>query len=244
MPDLNMDRLQIDFPAKKHLNVAIYSVGFSSVAKLSKGSISTFILHLHPRLVPESAARVRFTFCLGGLAAWMFVLEVITGILLLLHYVPSHTGAYGSVQDISYAIPYGFFVRNLHYWCGQAMVILVLLHMIRVFVTGSYRPPRHFNWIIGMSLLVLTFLVDFTGYLLVWDDRGLWAWTIARNLGETVPVIGKALSGLLFGPAEVSDLTLVRLYVWHVVLLPLIMGILAAWHFWRIRKDGGISVPL
>jgi quinol-cytochrome oxidoreductase complex cytochrome b subunit len=180
---------------------------------------------------------------MGGLAAWMFVLETITGVLLMLHYVPSAAGAYPSVQTITHAAPYGFFIRNLHYWCGQIMVGMVVLHMVRVFVTGSYAPPRNMNWLIGLGLLVGTFIVDFTGYLLVWDDRGLWAWTIARNLAETVPLIGPLVASLLFGPPEIGDLALVRVYAWHVIILPGLLVSLMAWHFWRIRKDG-ISSPL
>ncbi len=123
------------------------------------------------------------------------------------------------------------------------MVGLVVLHMIRVFWTGSFAPPRDFNWIIGILLLIGTFLVDFTGYVLVWDDRSLWAWTIARNLSETIPGLGSPLAALLFGPSDIGDFALVRVYVWHVILLPGILIGLLAWHFWKIRKDG-ISMPL
>jgi quinol-cytochrome oxidoreductase complex cytochrome b subunit len=210
---------------------------------MSKGSFSELLLHLHPRFIPESASRTRFTWCMGGLAAWMFALEVITGVLLMLHYVPTASGAYPSVQTITHVALYGFFIRNMHYWCGQIMVGMVVLHMVRVFVTGSYAPPRHLNWLIGLGLLVATFIVDFTGYLLVWDDRGLWAWTIARNLAETVPLIGPFTANLLFGPSEVGDLALVRVYSWHVIILPGLLVGLMAWHFWRTRKDG-ISRPL
>jgi quinol-cytochrome oxidoreductase complex cytochrome b subunit len=123
------------------------------------------------------------------------------------------------------------------------MVGLVVLHMIRVFWTGSFAPPRSFNWIIGLLLLVGTLLVDFTGYILVWDDRSLWALTIARNLVETIPLIGLSFASLLFGPSDIGDFGLVRVYVWHVVLFPGIITGLLAWHFWKIRKDG-ISKPL
>jgi len=174
----------------------------------------------------------------------MFLLEVVTGALLMLHYVPTVDGAYLSVQDVSHLIPYGFFIRNLHYWCGQAMVVLVVLHMSRVFITNSFARPRRFNWVIGIMLLVGTLLVDFSGYLLVWDDRALWAWTIARNLAATIPVIGSGVSSLFFGPDQVSDGAIVRLYVWHVFLLPVLMVGLMGWHFWKIRRDGGISVHL
>lgn len=162
----------------------------------------------------------------------------------MLHYVPTVSGAYLSIQDITHLIPYGFLLRNLHYWCGQAMVVLVVLHMVRVFITGSFVAPRRFNWIIGLTLLIGTVLVDFTGYLLVWDERALWARTIARNLAQTVPVLGSGLASMLFGSPEISDTAIIRLYVWHIVLIPGIMAGLMGWHLWKVRRDGGISVPL
>lgn len=174
----------------------------------------------------------------------MFFMEAVTGALLMLRYVPSLSGAYLSIQEITHLARYGFFIRNLHYWCGQAMVVLVALHMVRVFVTGSFAPPRRMNWVIGSVLLVTTLLVDFTGYLLVWDDRALWALTIARNLTASVPWLGSSLASVFFGPGEVGDMSLVRLYAWHVFLLPATMVLFMGWHFWKIRKDGGISVPL
>lgn len=211
---------------------------------MSSASFSDFLLHLHPRTIPAPSATVRFTWCLGGLTFWMFVIEIVTGGLLMLQYVPTPAGAYHSVQRITHVAPYGFFVRNLHYWCGQIMVVLAVLHMVRVFVTGSYAAPRRLNWVIGAALLVATFILDFTGYLLIWDDRSLWAWTIARNLAANVPVVGAQVASLLFGPEQVGDEVLVRLYAWHVIVLPAALTILTAWHFWRIRKNGGISIPL
>jgi len=174
----------------------------------------------------------------------MFILEGLTGALLILHYVPTSGGAYASVQSVAHVVPYGFLVRNLHYWCGQIMVVLVALHMVRVFLTGSYAAPRRMNWTIGILLLVSTLMVDFTGYLLVWDSRSFWAWTVARNLMETVPAVGDATASLLFGPGEAVDSVIVRIYVWHIFLIPSLMILLMIWHFWRIRRDGGISEPL
>lgn len=209
-----------------------------------KGSTSSLFLHIHPRLVPENSLRLSFTFCFGGLAVFLFFLEVITGALLMLHYQPSSTNAYGSVQRITHIIPYGWVLRNMHYWAGQGMVVAVFLHMIRVFWTRSYDAPRRLNWVVGIVLLILTALVDFTGYLMVWDDRALWAWTIARNLVDLIPIIGPGSAAILFGPASDLNTALVRLYSWHVVIFPAGLLFLMALHFWKIRKDGGISVPL
>ncbi|MDQ7781332.1 MAG: cytochrome b N-terminal domain-containing protein [Desulfomonilaceae bacterium] len=210
----------------------------------TKGSFSRLLLHLHPRTIPEASARVRFTWCFGGLAVWMFLIESITGVVLMLRYVPTLSDAYPSIQDITHIAPYGFFVRNLHYWCGQGMVVLVVLHMVRVFVTGSFAAPRRMNWLIGLMLLIGTLLVDFTGYLLIWDDRALWAWTIARNLTQGLPILGPFSAAIIFGPPELGDMSLIRLYAWHVVVLPAALVLLMGWHFWRVRKDGGISKPL
>lgn len=124
------------------------------------------------------------------------------------------------------------------------MVILVVLHMVRVFWTRSYLPPRRFNWLIGVILLALVFLVDFTGYLLVWDERALWAWTIARNLTEKVPLLGDKFALVFFGPSDIDDLCLIRLYAWHIFMLPAFLVGLMSLHYWKIRKDGGISTPL
>ncbi|MGC8658258.1 MAG: cytochrome b N-terminal domain-containing protein [Desulfomonilaceae bacterium] len=211
---------------------------------MKRDSLASFFEHLHPRYVPETSARISFTFCLGGLATAMFCVEILTGVLLMLYYYPSISGAYPAVQRVMYFAPYGFIFRNIHYWAGQSLVILLLLHMLRVFITGSYLAPRQLNWVVGVILLVLVFLEDFTGYLLVWDERALWAWTIARNLTDRIPFFGKEFSLVLFGPPEVSDLGLVRLYAWHVLLLPAIMGFLMSLHYWKVRRDGGISVPL
>lgn len=209
-----------------------------------RGSFTAFLEHIHPRLVPEISTRISFTFCLGGLATLMFLVEIFTGALLLLYYYPSLSNAYPSIQRVTYYAPFGFFFRNLHYWGGQFMVILVVLHMVRVFWTRSYLPPRRFNWLVGSILLVLVFLVDFTGYLLVWDERALWAWTIARNLTEKIPLLGNKFALVIFGPSDMDDLCLIRLYAWHIFMLPAFLVGLMSLHYWKIRKDGGIFTPL
>lgn len=211
---------------------------------MAKGSITSLLLHLHPRLVPEKSAEFSFTFCFGGIAVFLFFVELVSGLLLMLHYQPSVQGAYPTVQKITHIVPYGWVMRNIHYWAGQAMVVVVLFHMIRVFWTKSYLHPRQFNWVVGFACLILTVFIDFTGYLLVWDDRALWAWTIARNVVEIVPLVGFATASVIFGPASELNSVIVRLYSWHVVIFPATLLFLMALHFWKIRKDGGISIPL
>ncbi|MCL5124421.1 MAG: cytochrome b N-terminal domain-containing protein [Deltaproteobacteria bacterium] len=211
---------------------------------MKRDSLVSLFEHIHPGYVPETSARISFTFCLGGLATTMFLAEILTGALLMLYYYPSISSAYPSVQRIMYFAPYGFVFRNIHYWAGQLLVILVLLHMVRVFLTGSYLPPRQLNWVIGAILLLFVFVEDFTGYLLIWDERALWAWTIARNLTDRIPFFGKEFALVLFGPPDVSDLSLVRLYAWHVLILPAIMFFMMSLHYWKIRREGGISIPL
>jgi quinol-cytochrome oxidoreductase complex cytochrome b subunit len=124
------------------------------------------------------------------------------------------------------------------------MVIAVFLHMCRVFYTGSYKPPREFNWVVGVLLLVVTFLLSFTGYLLPWDQLALWAITVGTEIGGSAPFVGSQVNMLLRGDYEIGQNALVRFYTLHVIFLPLAAAFLMAVHFWRIRKDGGISGPL
>jgi len=135
-------------------------------------------------------------------------------------------------------------IRNLHRWMAHAMVITVLLHMMRVFYTGAYKPPREFNWVVGVILLVLTLLLSFTGYLLPWDQLSLWAITVGTNIGGAAPILGPKVNFMLVGDYQIGQATLIRFYTLHVIFLPLAAAFLMAVHFWRIRKDGGISGPL
>lgn len=220
--------------------------------------ISNVFLHLHPTKIPKHALKVRFTYCLGGITFLLFVAETITGVLLMFYYRPVVASAYQDMKSLMYDVPFGMFLRNIHRWAAHIMVFTVILHMLRVFLTGSYKPPREFNWVVGVSLLFLTLMLSFTGYLLPWDQLSFWAITVATNMAGAAPVLGhqgpfKELLGiteandikvLLMGDSIVGEAALLRFYVLHVVALPLIAGILIAVHFWRVRKDGGISRPL
>lgn len=205
---------------------------------------SNVFLHIHPVKIKRYATKVTYTFCLGGLSFFMFLVLVMTGVLLMFYYIPSTTQAYQSMKDINASVTFGSLMRNMHRWAAQGMVISVFLHMGRVFYTGSYKPPREFNWVIGVLLLVTTFLLSFSGYLLPWDQLSLWAVTVGTNIAAATPFLGDKVSMLLVGDKQIGQSTLIRFYTLHVLFLPLVAAFLMAVHFWRIRKDGGISGPL
>ncbi|MDO8690664.1 MAG: cytochrome b N-terminal domain-containing protein, partial [Dehalococcoidia bacterium] len=201
-------------------------------------------LHLHPVKVRRHGVKITYTYCMGGISFLLFLILVVTGVLLMFYYHPSVDVAYGDMKDLETGVNLGMLMRNLHRWAGHGMVITVFLHMIRVFATGSYRPPREFNWVVGVVLLFLTFLLSFTGYLLPWDQLSFWAITVGTNMAGYAPVIGADMRFLLLGAFDVGANALIRFYTLHVILIPLVAGVLMAVHFWRIRKDGGISGPL
>jgi quinol-cytochrome oxidoreductase complex cytochrome b subunit len=159
-------------------------------------------------------------------------------------YVPSATQAYSDILRIQAEVPFGLLTRNIHRWAAHLMVFFVFLHMMRVFYHGAYKPPREFNWVVGVVLLLLTVFLSFTGYLLPWDQIAFWAITIGSNMANFAPLFNKPSQLLLLGGIEVGQNTLLRFYVLHVILMPLVAAIFLAVHFWRIRKDGGISGPL
>jgi quinol-cytochrome oxidoreductase complex cytochrome b subunit len=203
--------------------------------------MNSVALHLHPTKVSRQAVRVNYTWGLGGLSLWVFFLLTFTGVFLMFYYVPSVNQAYQSMLKLQTDITLGAFMRNLHRWAAHAMVILVTLHMTRVFLTGSYKPPREFNWMVGIVLWVLTLLLSFTGYLLPWDQLALWAITVGTNIGGYTPFIGKQVNYLLLGGYQIDQHTLIRWYTLHVFFLPIAIIALMGVHFWRIRKDGNLS---
>ncbi|NQU08267.1 MAG: cytochrome b N-terminal domain-containing protein [Candidatus Abyssubacteria bacterium] len=220
--------------------------------------VSNFFLHLHPAKVHKRGLKFTHTFCLGGLTFYMFIVETVTGVLLMFYYRPTAEYAYLDMRLLEHTVKFGVVMRNLHRWAAHAMVILVMMHMLRVFLTGSYKPPREFNWMIGVGLLVLTLLLSFTGYLLPWDQLAFWAITVGTEMGAATPFLGSEgpfhtlleirpdndIRYLLLGDTVVGENALLRFYVLHCVFLPLAAVVLMLVHFWRIRKDGGISHPL
>ncbi len=203
----------------------------------------SIVLLIHPEKVRASSIVFRRTFGLGGMALLLFVTQVITGILLRFVYEPTPQGAYDSILFIKEEVIFGNLVRNIHHWSGMLIVVLVFLHLLRVFYTQAYYPPRRFNWVTGLILLMLVILLNFTGYLLPWDQLSYWAVTVSTNMLEYVPVIGGWLQQAIRGGEEVSGPTLLIFYNLHTGVLPLIMIILLVFHFWKVRMAGGVIVP-
>jgi quinol-cytochrome oxidoreductase complex cytochrome b subunit len=201
---------------------------------------SNFFLHIHPIKVNVRAMVFTRTFYLGGLAAAAYFILVVTGVFLMFYYHPSVPRAYEDMKDLQFVVYMGPFLRNLHRWAAHAMVALVLLHMIRVFFAGAYRPPREFNWVIGVMLLLVTVLLSYTGYLLPWDQLAFWGVTVGTNMADAMPVVGDDIKFLLLGGTAVNENALLRFYVLHCVVLPLVLVVLVSVHIWRVRKDGGI----
>src|SRR6266446_7593978 len=158
-------------------------------------------------------------------------------------YVPDTNQAYVNVQQLNTLVSFGYLTRNMHRWAAHLMVVSVTLHMIRVFYHGAYKPPREFNWVIGVLLFIITLFLSFTGYLLPWDQIAIWAITVGTNLAPYTPILGNPVYQVLVAGASVAQPTLIRFYVAHVILLPLALALLMAVHFWRIRKDGGAAGP-
>lgn len=200
-----------------------------------------FFLHLHPSKIPKREGSFFYTFGLGGISVFLFLILIVTGMLEVFYYIPSEADANRSLQVITYLIPYGNLIRGLHYWAGQMLVGTVILHMLRVVLTGSYKPPRRFNWLLGIVLLMLVLFFNFTGYGLRWDEDISWALLVGTNLIKTIPWVGEALYQMAVGGSSIGKQTIVRIYGWHIYGLSIVTVVFLFWHFFRIRRDGGIS---
>ncbi len=192
--------------------------------------------HLGSEPVPGHLKR--WWWGLGGTAAVLFALQVVTGILLSFYYVPNPDAAYESVQHITQDVPFGWYLRSLHRWSSHGMIVAVILHVIRVYFTGAYRAPRELNWVVGAIILVVTLVFGFTGYSLVYEQLSYWGATVAGNLTEAAPLVGPALARFIRGGEEISANTLTRFHVLHIGVLPTIMFVLLAVHFTLIRVHG------
>ncbi len=201
-------------------------------------------LHIHPAKVKRENLRFKYSFYLGFITFFLFLILLTTGIALMCYYRPYPPAAYQDMKDLQFAVFMGSFLRNMHRWAAHAMVVCVFLHMCRVFYTGSYKKPRQFNWVVGVMLLLLTLGLSFTGYLLPWDQLAYWAITVGTNIGSYAPLVGGKLRELLLGGHTVGEAALLRFYVLHVAVLPSLVILFTIVHFWRVRKDGGLSRPI
>jgi len=199
---------------------------------------SNFFLHVYPIKVPARVLRLRYSFRLGFIATVLFGLLTLTGVYLMFFYTPSVGSAYGDMQVIRTGVGFGQLVRNVHRWSAHLMVLVLFLHLIRVFYAGAYKKPREFNWVIGVVLLLLTLGLSFTGYLLPWDQLSYWAVTVGTNLVHYVPFVGNTLQDLLIGGPQIGQPTLLRFYALHVAVLPISVVVALSIHIWRVRKDG------
>jgi len=215
----------------------------SSDLERASTSFTNFFLHIHPVKVHKNTLRPIYTLGLGLMSFFLFLILVVTGILLMFYYVPATTQAYDRMLDLRGSVAFGIFLRNMHRWSAHGMVALVFLHMCRVFLTGAYKRPREFNWVLGVLMLLVTLFLSFTGYLLPWDQLAFWAITVGTSIAGYAPLVGQQIKFLLLGDATVGQEALLRFYVLHVAVLPAVLVLLIAVHFWRIRKDGGLSRP-
>ncbi|MBK9153296.1 MAG: cytochrome b N-terminal domain-containing protein [Chloracidobacterium sp.] len=261
MDEANRSALNEFWVNLKSVPSQIYRAMFRGGAPVSDRTRSSFVfgnvfLHLHSVRTHLWSLRWTATMGLGIITTAAFLITLVTGVLLMFYYKPYPDVAYQSIKDIHFIVPTGRFMRNIHRWAANVMVVAVLLHMARAFYTASYRKPREFNWFIGWGLLVTTLALSFTGYLLPWDQLAYWAITIGANIAQSPREITDAMGiteffdigGLqrevLLGSDKVGEESLIRFYLLHVMILPLVLAMLMAVHFWRIRKDGGLAKPV
>ncbi len=207
-------------------------------------AISKFLLHLHPKKVEPRAIVFNRTFGLGGIAALLFVILFVTGMLLRFAYVPSGAGAYDSIVRLQQEVIFGQLLRNLHYWSAMLLVVVSFLHLVRVFYSQAIYHERRKNWLYGLLLMFLVVFSNFTGYLLPWDQLSFWAVTIMTNMLSYIPFFGEPLADIIRGGDMVTEETLLRFYTIHTGLLPLVMVFFMSIHFWLVRKAKGVAIPV
>jgi quinol-cytochrome oxidoreductase complex cytochrome b subunit len=202
----------------------------------------SLFFHFLPVKVREKSLRVRASYYLGSITFLLFVVLTVSGILLMFYYHPAVPQAYRDMKDLRFVVSNGVFLRNLHRLGAQLMVLFAFWHMFHVFYRGGYKPPHEFNWVVGVFLLLVTLFLSYTGYLLPWDQLAFWAITVGTNIISAMPVIGQKVRFVSLGGNLVGENALLRFYVLHCVVLPLIGILLIAVHFWRVQKDGGLTV--
>ncbi len=207
-----------------------------------KPHTESFWYHIRPTFYHEAVTTLYPTFRLGLLSAVFFTWEIITGLFLMIFYTPSPTVAYANMLDIMTNVPFGKFMRDLHRIGAEGMVIVVTLHMCRTFITASYKKPRQFTWFTGVVLLIITLFLSFSGYLLPWDQLAFWAVTIGTSMADAAPLVGREVNLLLRGAPDIGAGGLLRFYLFHVLLFPLIGIVFVGVHYYKVVRFG-ISLP-
>jgi len=245
-------------PTKTDLYKSVFRVKHDETPRSrALGVLTNVFLHLHPAKINRDAVAYNYTWGMGGITFYLFVVLTFTGALLMFYYHPSKLVAFRDILYLEHDVPFGKLLRNMHRWAAHLMIITVWLHMFRVFLTGSYKKPREFNWVVGVALLLLTHLLSFTGYLLPDDQLGFWAVTVGTNMARATPLLGhdgpfgpqlgmtpyNDVRFALLGGSIVDSNALLRSYIWHCIAIPIIASTFMVVHFWRVRKDGGISGP-
>jgi quinol-cytochrome oxidoreductase complex cytochrome b subunit len=224
-----------------------WSLRPSTAREVADAIFANFLLHWFPARMRASSLAWLPTFWLGTVSWVLFVVLLLSGLPLMVFYIPSVEDAYRSVKDIEHVVSFGWWLRAVHRLGAHLMVITTTLHLVRVFVTGAYKNSaegkqrRQWNWAIGVAMWFGTLLLSFTGYLLPWDQLAYWAVTVGTSIVSSAPVAGAILRQTLIGGREIGEATLVRFYLLHIVALPIAVAVLFAYHMWRVRKDGGLA---
>lgn len=233
----------------KNLLIRIYRSIFpghlnpKSEKERRRAVLNSLILHIHPPIVEKSTLKISRTWGLGGMALVLIINQFVSGVFLKFIYLPFPGKAYDSILVMQKEVLFGQLVRNIHYWSSVALIIITFLHLLRVYFTGAFTRDRQFNWIIGLSLLFLVIFSNFTGYLLPWDQLAYWAITISVGIFGYIPVIGPLLQEMIRGGSEVGSATVSIFYTFHTFILPWLLVLTMAFHFWRVRKAGGVMRP-
>jgi len=208
-----------------------------------KAHVKSFLLHIRPKYYQRGSTWFTHTFRLGWFSVFFFVIETITGLVLMIFYAPSPNTAYQDILNIMSNVPFGRYMRDMHRLGAELMVAVVVLHMLRVYLTGSYKHPRQFTWLTGVVLLLLTLFLSFSGYLLPWDQLAYWAVTIGTSMAEAAPIGGKQLNLLLRGAPDIGAGGLLRFYLLHILLLPLAAILFISIHYYKVAREHSISLP-
>lgn len=205
--------------------------------------LNTLVLHFRPKVVQERTLRFTLTWGLGGMAVVLVVLMFSTGMMLKFAYQPVPDRAYESILHLQNDVYFGQLIRNIHHWSANILLIVVFLHFLRVFFTGAFYAPRQFNWIIGLTMFLALLGSNVTGYLLPWDQLAFWAITICTGMLEYIPVLGDGLKQIVLGGTDLGPATLSNFFAIHTAIIPGCLVLLMPFHFWRVRKSGGLVVP-